>query len=294
MKFQCTVVTMPTSDLPEHAYSTLMANATFSVISEKEPSGPVLKAWFNEVYPLANSEANQLMNVVASWKFLVWLREYADVEDCEDLLRKNLNKPNHLTAHLPEVLDSLSLASIQTSRAVHCLSSFTTSWTWSNGFKIAYSRDTRPTKGFVESGQNSTVLHEVTFDDELLPEAITKKHSTTSEAINAGKEMGAKNFILTHFSQRYPRLPILSAVDNGPEVLIAFDLCRVRLGDVKRFGAFIPALTELYEEADEEKIEGEEEVEEEPVVEEKKGKVGQARGYKPGGNKSEKKSDKRA
>ncbi|KAG0643688.1 hypothetical protein HOY80DRAFT_1020082 [Tuber brumale] len=213
---------------------------------------------------------------------------------CEDLLRKNLNKPNHLTAHLPEVLDSLSLASIQTSRAVHCLSSFTTSGTWSNGFKIAHSGDTRPTKGFVEIGQNSTVLREATFDDELLPEAIAKKHSTTSEAINAGKEMGAKNIILTHFSQRYPKLPILSAVEeNVPEVLIAFDLCRVRLGDVKRFGAFIPAL-ELYEEADEEKIEGVEEVEEEPVVEEKKGKVGKARGYKPGGNKSKKKSDKRA
>ena len=269
-------------------------------------SAAVLKAWYNEVYSLANSETNQLMNVVAPWKFLVWLREYADVEEfgfskirfisCEDLLRKNLDNPSHLTAHLPEVLDSLSLASIQTSRAVHCLSSFTTSWTWSNGFKIAYSGDTRPTKGFVEIGQNSTVLlHEATFDDELLPEAIAKKHSTTSEAINAGKEMGAKNIILTHFSQRYPKLPILSAAEeNGPEVLVAFDLCRVRVGDVKRFGTFIPALKELYEEADEEKIEGEEEVEEEPVVEEKKGKVGKAGGYKAGGNKSEKKSDKRA
>jgi len=39
----------------------------------------------------------------------------------------------------------------------------------------------------------------------------------------------------------------------------------------------------------------EEEVQvQEPVVEEKKGKVGKARGYKPGGNKSEKKSQKRA
>ena len=62
---------------------------------------------------------------------------------------------------------------------------------------------------------------------------------------------------------------------------------------MKRFGAFIPVLKELYE-ADEEKIEGEEEVEEEPVVEEKKGKVRKAGGYKPGGNKSKKKSDKRA
>ncbi|PWW79384.1 hypothetical protein C7212DRAFT_288658 [Tuber magnatum] len=274
----------------------------------------VLKAWYDEVYSSNTSEANQLMNVVAPLKFLVWLREYADVEEfgfskirfisCEDLLQKNRDKPGNRTAHLlPEVLDSLSMASIQTSQAVHCLGSFTTSWTWNNGFKIAYSGDTRPTNGFVEIGRNSTVLlHEATFDDELLPEAIAKKHSTTSEAINAGKVMGAKNIILTHFSQRYPKLPILSAAEeDGPEVLVAFDLCRIRLGDVKRFGTFIPALRELYEEVDEEeKIEGEveeREVEEEPAVEEKKkkekkkkkeDKVGKAGGCKPEGNRIEK------
>ncbi|RPA91976.1 hypothetical protein L873DRAFT_1847985 [Choiromyces venosus 120613-1] len=233
----------------------------------------VLKAWYNEVYSSDSSETNQLMNVVAPWKFLVWLREYADVEEfgfskirfvsCENLLQKNRNNPDNLTIHLlPEVLDSLSLSSIQTSQAVHCMGSFTTSWTWKNGFKIAYSGDTRPTRGFIEIGRNATVLlHEATFDDELLPEAIAKKHSTTSEAINSGKEMSAKNIILTHFSQRYPKLPILSAAEEGgPEVLVAFDLCRVRLGDVKKFGTFIPALRELYEEADEEEqIEGEEE-----------------------------------
>ncbi|KAG0639958.1 hypothetical protein HOY80DRAFT_960671 [Tuber brumale] len=266
----------------------------------------VLKAWYNEVYSSDTSEANQLINVVAPCRFLVWLREYADVEEfgfskirfisCEDLLKENQGSPRNIAAHLlPEVLDSLSMASIQTSRAVHCLSSFTTSWTWKNGFKIAYSGDTRPTKGFVEIGQNSTVLlHEATFDDELLPEAIAKKHSTTSEAINAGKEMGAKNIILTHFSQRYPKLPILSAAEEGgPEVLVAFDLCRVRLGDVKRFGTFIPALRELYEEADEEeKIEGAGEGE--PAAEEKKkGKVGKVGGDKPEGDKAEKESKKR-
>ncbi|CUS08180.1 unnamed protein product [Tuber aestivum] len=269
----------------------------------------VLKAWHNEIYSSDASETKQLMNVVAPLKFHVWLREYADVEEfgfsnirfisCEDLLWKNRNSPNNLSVHLlPEVLDSLSLASIQTSRAVHCLDSFTTSWTWNNGFKIAYSGDTRPTKGFVEIGRNSTVLlHEATFDDELLPEAIAKKHSTTSEAINAGKIMGAQNIILTHFSQRYPKLPILSAAEeSGLEVLVAFDLCRIRLGDVKRFGTFIPALKELYEEVDEEEKEEEEEEEEEeaPAVREKKTKkVGKAVECKAEGNKVEKKSKRR-
>lgn len=232
----------------------------------------VLKAWYNETHA---RQPERVINVVAPWKFLVWLREYADVEDygfskirfvsCEDLLKNNRDNPDNLTMPLlSEVLSSASLADIQTSRAIHCMGSFTTAWTWHNGFKIAYSGDTRPTNGFVAIGQGATVLlHEATFDDELKAEAIAKKHSTTSEAITAGKQMAAKAVVLTHFSQRYPKLPVLSKADENSEmeVIVAFDLCRVRVGDVKRFGSFIPALKELYEEAEEE--EGDSELEEE-------------------------------
>ncbi|KAG0642794.1 hypothetical protein HOY80DRAFT_1035567 [Tuber brumale] len=135
------------------------------------------------------------------------------------------------------------------------MGSSTTSWTWNSGFKIACSGDTRPTKGFVEIGGNSTVLlHEATFDDELLPEAITKKHPTTINDIRVA------NFKCCGGERARGIIPV------------AFDLCRVRLGDVKRFGTFIPALRTLYGEVDEE---GEEIDEEEPVAKEKKkGKVG--------------------
>ena len=53
------------------------------------------------------------------------------------------------------------------------------------------------------------LLHEATFDDELRGDAEAKKHSTTSEAIGVGMAMGARRIVLTHFSQRYQKLPVL-------------------------------------------------------------------------------------
>ena len=56
-------------------------------------------------------------------------------------------------------------------------------------------------------------MHEATFDDELKGEALAKKHSTTSEAISVGVAMRARRMILTHFSQRYQKVPSMSALD---------------------------------------------------------------------------------
>ena len=57
-------------------------------------------------------------------------------------------------------------------------------------------------------------MHEATFDDDLRSEAVAKKHSTTSEAIGIGAAMGARRVILTHFSQRYQKIPSLNAFDT--------------------------------------------------------------------------------
>lgn len=48
------------------------------------------------------------------------------------------------------------------------------------------------------------------MEDELTHEAITKMHSTTSQAIEIGNKMNAKYIMLTHFSQRYAKLPRLN------------------------------------------------------------------------------------
>lgn len=64
------------------------------------------------------------------------------------------------------------------------------------------------------------------MEDELHHEARIKMHSTTSQALDIGKQMNAKYIILTHFSQRYARVPrIPDDMDNN--VGIAFDNMKV-------------------------------------------------------------------
>ena len=115
----------------------------------------------------------------------------------------------------------------------------------------------------MEIGKGATLLlHEATFDDELGAEARGKRHCTTSEALGAGKEMGARTVVLTHFSQRYPKLPVINGggeegeKGGGMEVALAFDGMRMRVGEIGRFRNFVPALRELYEERDEEEVVG--------------------------------------
>ena len=50
---------------------------------------------------------------------------------------------------------------------------------------------------------------QATFEDELIGEAKAKRHSTTGEAVGVGKRAGAYRTILTHFSQRYAKLPVI-------------------------------------------------------------------------------------
>ena len=95
--------------------------------------------------------------------------------------------------------------------------------TCNSSFKFSYSGDCRPSAHFASIGKDSTVLiHEATFDDELQGEAMAKKHSTISEAVAVGVAMRAKRTLLTHFSQRYAKLPKVDDLDRtvslvGPE-----------------------------------------------------------------------------
>ena len=87
--------------------------------------------------------------------------------------------------------------------------------TFPTGFKFSYSGDCRPSAAFAEIGRDSTVLlHEATFDDELAGDALAKKHSTTSEALGVGVGMAARRVVLTHFSQRYAKVPIMGGLEG--------------------------------------------------------------------------------
>lgn len=51
-----------------------------------------------------------------------------------------------------------------------------------------YTGDTRPCTALIEPGQNADILiHEATFEDVLIREAVAKYHSTISEAVDIAK-----------------------------------------------------------------------------------------------------------
>ncbi|KAL0223110.1 hypothetical protein P9112_002500 [Eukaryota sp. TZLM1-RC] len=75
-------------------------------------------------------------------------------------------------------------------------------------FKISHSGDGRPNSNFSENfaKKSDIFIHEATFGDDLIQEAVSKKHSTVSEALNMGILSQSSVILLSHFSQRYPRL----------------------------------------------------------------------------------------
>ena len=89
---------------------------------------------------------------------------------------------------------TLGLQNLAVCYVNHCQGAYAISVTFPDGFKFSYSGDCRPSKKFAAIGAGSTVLvHEATFDDALRGDALAKKHSTISEAIGVGLNMGAKN-----------------------------------------------------------------------------------------------------
>lgn len=92
----------------------------------------------------------------------------------------------------------------------HCSGAQAISIKFANNFQFSYSGDCRPSEEFAIIGKGSDVLvHEATFDDDMEGDALAKKHSTTGEALGVAAKMEAKNVILTHFSQRYQKLPVM-------------------------------------------------------------------------------------
>ncbi|KAK9509709.1 hypothetical protein O3M35_006965 [Rhynocoris fuscipes] len=154
------------------------------------------------------------------------------------------------------IREALDIQNIQTTYVRHCPNAFGIAVTHKNGWKITYSGDTMPCENLVEIGANSDILiHEATMEDELLAQAKAKLHSTTSEAIEIGKRMNAKFTILTHFSQRYAKVPRLICGEDeqfANNVGIAFDNMKIRFCDVPKLQYLYPALRILFQEECEE------------------------------------------
>ena len=112
--------------------------------------------------------------------------------------------------------NATGISNLATCGVAHCHGAMAVSVTFPGGFKFSYSGDCRPSQAFTQIGQDSTVLvHEATFDDDMEVDAIAKKHSTISEAVGVGLQMRARRIILTHFSQRYSKIPTMKDVEGA-------------------------------------------------------------------------------
>ncbi|KAL6559908.1 tRNAse Z trz4, mitochondrial [Orobanche gracilis] len=157
---------------------------------------------------------------------------------------------------LGKVLSEAGLEALISFPVVHCPPSFGVVLKAANringagkivpGWKIVYSGDTRPCPELVEAARGATVLiHEATFEDSMVEEAMARYHSTTKEAVGVGDLAGVYRLILTHFSQRYPKIPVFdqSHVHN---TCIGFDLMSVNLADVHVLPRVLPHLKLLF------------------------------------------------
>ena len=126
--------------------------------------------------------------------------------------------------------------------------------------------DTRPCEGVIAAAKDATLLvHEATFDDDLLAEAQAKKHSTVSEALQVAAAAGAYRTLLTHFSSRYPKLEVLTTAGTAApgaegggggagaagagwelsKVAVGFDLMTVNAMDLSWLPAMVPVVDKL-------------------------------------------------
>mmetsp|Transcript_1598 Transcript_1598/g.4798 ORF Transcript_1598/g.4798 Transcript_1598/m.4798 type:complete len:708 (-) Transcript_1598:413-2536(-) len=116
-----------------------------------------------------------------------------------------------------------------------------------NHWKLSYSGDTMPSTEFIKLGMNSTVaIHEATLEDGMEEEASGKAHSTVGQALSACEQMHAYRTILTHFSQRYPRVPVLNLDSRFKRAGVAFDFLTVNFTDLPKLPSIVPKLLALY------------------------------------------------
>lgn len=158
--------------------------------------------------------------------------------------------------HLKKVLRDAGLETLTSFPVVHCPQAFGIALKAGDrintvgevipGWKVVYSGDTRPCQELIDASQGATVLiHEATFEDALADEAVARNHSTTKEAIEVGEAAGVYRIILTHFSQRYPKIPVFEDV-HMHNTCIGFDLMSINMADLPVLPKVLPHLKLLF------------------------------------------------
>lgn len=117
----------------------------------------------------------------------------------------------------------------------HCHEAFGFQITFKSNERIVYSGDTRPCDSVIENAYECDLLvHEATMSNDLIHEAISRKHCTINEAVGVGVQSKSRGLLLTHFSQRYAKgaLTLNPETHENVKVAMGVDLLRFPLKDI--------------------------------------------------------------
>ncbi|KAJ1724748.1 hypothetical protein LPJ53_001031 [Coemansia erecta] len=179
-----------------------------------------------------NLQARPRLTIVAPARFMSWILDFSGVQtlgldridfvschnirithdqDAGPFQAKGGNQAG-TNAKVDKIMSDLGLTDIRTCSVIHCPWAYGLSLTHKSGWKLVYSGDTRPCSNLVTLGRlgnkfPTVLLHEATHSDDLIKDAIAKRHTTVSEAVAMALGMGAENLLMTHFSQRCLSLP---------------------------------------------------------------------------------------
>ncbi|KAI7875046.1 hypothetical protein K492DRAFT_153101 [Lichtheimia hyalospora FSU 10163] len=208
-----------------------------------------------------NKGNNKRLYVVAPFIFKWWMDEYSCVQSFglgkqvftirnESILTNKQPTGFELTI-FEELKKALGMKEMQAVNVIHCRFAYGLNIEHDSGWKLVYSGDTRPCNNLIQAGKDATLLiHEATLEDGMMAEAIAKRHSTTKEAVSVGQRMNAKYTLLNHFSQRYPKLPLLSKEQQN--VCFSFDMMSVAIKQIPMLPKFTDAIRLLFKEEEEE------------------------------------------
>ena len=171
-----------------------------------------------------------------------------DFIDCRQTVSGISGAASAAPGSLGARLDSLGISSLRSVEVIHsCYNCFGVVIEGKQGWKLSYSGDTIPCDAFVKAALGSTIfIHEATFENGLLEEAKAKKHSLAGEAIESGRRANAYRTILTHFSQRYPKIPVIDE-SYTTSTCIAFDLMTFNLCNIEQLPRVVPDVAFQFE-----------------------------------------------
>jgi ribonuclease Z len=192
--------------------------------------------------------------IIAPPPIFDFLREYSMIVpsiansyhaiDSGDFLRSRVEDNTDAIATLQSAFQVACCRSVQVQ---HCPFSYAVILKGTSFGTLVYSGDCRPSHELAMEAHDADVLiHEATFEDGMEAEAALKRHCTVGEALRVAQEMRAKCLVLTHFSQRYPKIPPTPSTSSSIPIIFAFDFMRLTPQNILAASKLTPALRLLY------------------------------------------------